>query len=141
MSSGNGTAAPDCDRCALIALYAEYNRAIDSGEATTWADTFTHDGVFEHPSANFVGRRELERFIRERTAKLGAHPCSHQRHWNDVLDVQLDGIRASGSCRLLVSGIRTDTNRPEVLATGRYTDELVKGENGWRFRRRRLKLD
>lgn len=141
MSYGNGTAALACDRCALVALYAAYNHAIDTGDAPNWAQTFADDGIFEHPSANFVGHSELERFIRERNAKLAAHPCSDQRHWNDPIDLNIQSTRASGTCRLLVSGMRRDTNRPEVLATGYYIDELVKGEKGWRFRRRRLKLD
>ena len=141
MTIGTATAVSACDRCALLVLYAEYNRALDAGNAAAWADTFTDDGIFEHPSAHFVGRIELERFVRQRTTKLDSHPCSHQRHWNDAIEFRADGVRANGSCCLLVSGIRRETNHPEVVATGRYTDELVKRDNGWRFRRRRLQVD
>ena len=130
-----------CDRCALIALYSAYNRAIDAGDAAAWAQTFTDDGAFEHPSRHFVGRVALEQFITQRAAKLGSHPCSHQRHWNDGIELHVNGARALGNCRLLLSGMHRDTGRTEVVTTGRYSDELVKDDLGWRFCRRHLQVD
>lgn len=129
------------ERLDILALYAEYNRTIDSGDAAAWARTFAEDGVFQHPSRDFVGRPELEGFVRDRTPKLATHPCASQRHWNDAITVEDNTGNVTGSCQLIVWGLSRDTSKPEVIARGRYADELVKSNSGWRFRRRTLRIE
>jgi hypothetical protein len=129
------------DRLEILALYAEYNRTIDAGDSSAWACTFIEEGVFHHPAQDFAGREQLKRFIKERTSKMAAHLCIDQRHWNDAISLKGTESEATGSCLLLVAGRRRDTGKPEVVARGRYVDDLVKVASGWRFRCRTLRVD
>ena len=49
-------------------LYAQYNHAIDSGDAEAWAATFTADGSFN----KFTGHEALAGFVRQWREKNGA---------------------------------------------------------------------
>ncbi|MBB1632495.1 MULTISPECIES: nuclear transport factor 2 family protein [Cupriavidus] len=129
-----------CDKLEIIALYAAYNRAIDGGDAAAWARTFVENGVFEHPMRGYRGTTQLEGFVLERTEKLATHPVAHQRHWNDALRLDGDGGIATGTCDLIVAGVKRDTAAPLVLASGSYRDELVKVGTEWRFSKRTLQL-
>jgi hypothetical protein len=131
---------PD-DRLMILALYAQYNRAIDAGDALPWARTFLEEGVFLHPAATYRGIAELIRFVTERQSKLGDHSVGEQRHWNDNIILEGSNDQASGSCDLLVAGRNRQTGRPEVVARGRYTDRLTATAQGWRFVERRLQIE
>ncbi len=54
------------DKIEIQELVIRYNRAIDSGDAVGWVDTFTADGVFESLRVGtFTGREELRRLATE----------------------------------------------------------------------------
>lgn len=129
------------DKLEILTLYAQYNRCIDAGDSVAWARTFIEGGVFCHPTRDFVGRSQLERFVEDRTVRLATHPCAEQRHWNDAITIEGSANEAAGSCLLLVWGSRRDTGTPEVVAHGHYIDELVKVDSAWHFRRRTLRVD
>jgi hypothetical protein len=129
------------DELAIRKLYAVYCQTLDAGIAAAWAQTFVAEGSFHHPAATFTGRAELERFVRERSGKLGSHPVVRQRHWNDRIGLCGGGDGATGECDLLVAGMHRETGRPEVVAQGRYEDRLVRTSEGWRFSERRLLVE
>lgn len=128
------------DHLAILALYAEYNRTIDAGDAASWARTFHEAGVFHHPSRAFDGRVQLEAFVAGRVERLATHDVVHQRHWNDEIAVVGSDDRATGRCLLLIAGVDRSTLKPVVVAMGSYVDELVKVGNRWLFQQRTLRV-
>lgn len=126
------------DELSIIALYAAYNNAADSGDAVAWAATFTDDGLFEPSSRRFEGTEELRGFIEQRTAGFAASPFADQQHWNDPVILSGEGDQLTGTCRLVITGTARATGKLEVVAAGRYNDRLVRHGTGWRFAERRL---
>jgi len=111
-------------------LYARYNHAIDSGDAETWAGTFTADGVFNNNS----GREALLNFARN-YAKTG----TTRRHWNTNLLITPTPEGASGTVYLFLLDIAAKP--PTVATAAKYEDLLVKTAQGWRFKKRATRAD
>ena len=109
-------------------LYAEYNYAIDRGDAAAWADTFTSDGVFNR---QFAGREALIGFIKLWRTSLGG---ADRRHWNSNLSLTPDATGVHGEVYLLLLDV--GTKPPTIRMNATYSDELVRTPNGWRFKSR-----
>jgi len=139
-SSRTGMTIDAHEQIAILALYAEYNRSIDAADVVGWLATFVEDGVFYHPSRNYTGRIELHTFITNRSAQLSTNPIAELMHWNGPIVLSGNADSATGSCRLLVSGIARESGKPEVVARGRYQDSLVRTKEGWHFKDRRLQI-
>ncbi len=112
-------------------LYARYNWTIDAGDSEGYASTFTPDGVF---NAN-VGHDAIVKFSDGFRAGLG----SHVRHWNTNLLITPTATGASGQVYLVL--VDFATKPPSILTSASYTDELVKTNQGWRFKKRTTKGD
>jgi hypothetical protein len=113
-------------------LYANYNIAIDNGDAEGWAAKFTPDGVFN----TFAGHDALIGFIKLWREKL--HGAS-LRHWNNNLQITGDGKEANGFVYLMLVDV---TTKPvSIVSTHTYTDNLLKTKEGWRFTKRITKAD
>ena len=110
-------------------LYATYNNAIDTGDAEGWAATFTPDGTFN----TFTGKDALVGFVKTWKERGG----NNRRHWNTNLRILPSKDGATGSTLLLL----LDVTNKSILATGSYSDELVRTPDGWRFRNRQFKND
>jgi hypothetical protein len=119
------------DHAEIQQLYAKYNHAIDSGNAEEWAATFTADGVFNN---RFTGREALIGFVNNWKAN-----GTSRRHWNSNLTVTASGQGAKGSVYLMLLDV--GVKPAAVMATGVYSDELVKTADGWRFKSRAVKMD
>ena len=111
-------------------LYATYNNAIDTGDAEGWAATFTPDGTFN----KFTGKEALVGFVQQWKDKMNG---LNRRHWNTNLRIQPSKDGATGSTLLMLLDVTTKS----IVATGFYTDELVKTPAGWRFENRQFKSD
>ncbi len=108
-------------------LYAQYNMAIDSGDAEGYASTFTPDGVFN----NFNGHDALVGFINRWKDQMNG---GNMRHWNTNLAIKGTPDGASGAVYLLLVDV---SKRPPVIASAaKYDDQLVKTPQGWRFKKR-----
>jgi hypothetical protein len=116
------------DRLDIQDLYARYNHAIDSGNGDAWAATFTPDGVFESAQGTQTGSESLKQFASGFASRLKG------RHWinNLVMDEAPGG--ANGSCYLVLYNLGGE--KPSILATAIYNDELTKTASGWRFAKR-----
>ena len=113
-------------------LYAQYNNAIDSGDAEGYAATFTPDGVFN----NFNGHDALVGFIHRWRENMKG---GNMRHWNTNLAIHGTPEGASGSVYLLLVDVSV---RPPAIATAaKYEDQLVKTPQGWRFKKRVTKAE
>lgn len=115
------------DYAEIEQLYAQYNWAIDSGDAEGYASTFTEDGVFN----NFTGHDELAGFIATWMKDMNG---GTRKHWNSNLRITGDGKTAKGKVYLLL--IDTAVQPPGIIASASYNDELVKTSDGWRFSKR-----
>jgi SnoaL-like domain len=113
-------------------LYAQYNIAIDGGDAEGYAATFTPDGVFN----TFTGKEALIGFVHAWRERLGG---AARKHWNTNLRITGDSQQASGSVYLMLLDI--STKPVSVAGTATYTDMLVKTKQGWRFTKRTTKGD
>jgi hypothetical protein len=108
-------------------LYAQYNVAIDTGDAQAYAATFTPDGVFN----TFSGHDALVGFIKIWRERLNG---ASRRHWNTNLLINGEGKNATGSVYLMLLDV--STKPVSIAAVATYTDSLVKTSNGWRFTKR-----
>ncbi len=112
------------DRLDIIELVARYNQAIDSRDASGYAETFTEDGVFQIAGqAEIKGREKLARMV-ERLGPPGS------RHWVNNIVIDGDGDEATMHCYLTVF------NALRVTNMGRYANTLRKVEGKWKFVRR-----
>jgi hypothetical protein len=113
-------------------LYAQYNMAIDSGDAEGYAATFTPDGVFN----TFNGHDALVGFIhRWRETMKGGN----MRHWNSNLAITGTPEGANGAVYLLLVDI--SVKPPAITTAAKYEDQLVKTPQGWRFKKRATKSE
>lgn len=137
LSMAVGTAAhadglTPADYMEIEQLYAQYNWAIDTGDAEAYANTFTEDGVFN----NFTGHDALKGFIKRWVENMGG---ASRKHWNTNLKISGDGETANGQVYLML--LDTSAQPPAIVATATYTDTLVKTEDGWRFSNRATQSD
>lgn len=68
-------------------------------------------------------------------AGLGAHV----RHWNTNLMILPSAAGASGQVYLVL--VDFATTPATIAASGSYADELVKTAEGWRFKKRAVRID
>lgn len=116
------------DRLAIEQLYARYANAADAGDAEGWADCFEADGSFVSFGRTQRGREELMAVVE------GSRRRPPGRHWISNLVVEPAEYGATATAYLAWLHI---TKLPVTMpTTGIYRDELVRGPEGWRFRRR-----
>lgn len=130
------------DRLAVQELTARYAHYVDNGLGEAWASTFTPDGVLEYHGIPVCGHEELAAFASQ---DLGFYP-THFVGNSIMVQVAPDLIHARS---MVVVAIRSKNEAPvvvhdmtidaptETLGVGVYDDEIVKTEQGWRFRFRR----
>jgi uncharacterized protein (TIGR02246 family) len=127
------------DRARIRELTARYNRCFDDGDVEGFAATFTEDGVMEVAGGFTVsGRAGLEEMCRSTPYGIV--------HVTADATVEVDGDRAVQDTTILVLQRPKPDAAPEervssLSRTGRYHDELVRTEGGWRFARRTVTLD
>jgi ketosteroid isomerase-like protein len=122
-------------RARILELTARYNHAFDGGDVDAYVATFTPDGVMEIDGGP---RYEGSAALAEMCANTPAGTIMHVTV-NPVVTV--DGDRAHQEVTLLVVGMPRQPGEPSRLQrSGRYSDDLVRTEQGWRFTRRRVQL-
>jgi hypothetical protein len=133
MSDPTGTKFADWQ--AIRELTATYNRCFDKSDAAGWAGTFLESGRLEviGQGVTYTGRDQLSEFCRSRGWGI--------LHMTLDPEVTVDGDRADQRCNLLMFRRYESQERPTLLATGRYSDRLVRTSDGWRFAVRQVQLD
>jgi uncharacterized protein (TIGR02246 family) len=127
------------DRIKIRELTARYNHCFDDGDAEGFAATFTEDGVMEVTGGFTVsGRAALEQMCLNTPYGIV--------HVTVDPVVEVDGDRAVQETTVLVLQRPKPDAAPEertssLFRTGRYRDELVRTDGGWRFARRNATLD
>ncbi len=126
-------------------LLARYNIAIDLGRIGQWVECFTPDGVFEclglPDGAALGGRHEGADALRAYAETHFGINKGRARHWNWNLMVEPAGEgRAAMTCYLNAHSAGQGDSAV-LRVTGIYRDELVKGDEGWRFASRQVTID
>jgi uncharacterized protein (TIGR02246 family) len=114
-------------------LAARYNQAVDSGDAESFAATFTPDGVSVTPQSTTTGHAALAELVHAL-----ARTVSGLRHWVNNHVVTVDGDQATATVYVMALLTGDDT---KIAVTGRYTDQLQRTPAGWRFTRREFVPD
>lgn len=104
------------------------------------AETFTEDGVLETPTATYHGRAQIEQGLGggRKAGDKAKSAASHTftRHHLTTSNLSLtDQTHAAGRTYFAVY---TDAGLDHV---GFYDDELVLTGAGWKFQRRRVRID
>jgi hypothetical protein len=123
------------DRIEIQELTARYNRAADATDPGALLALFTADATVE-----MTGGDAPALYTGSELAQLVA-PSEDQRvHMTMDATVELDGDTATQECTLLLV---TRSRRRGLMGffTGRYSDELVRTPEGWRFARRVVHVD
>ncbi|KOS55413.1 nuclear transport factor 2 family protein [Rhodococcus rhodochrous] len=116
-------------------LTATYNRCFDRSDAPGWASTFIPSGRLEVAGEGvaYAGHDELRNFCSSRGWGI--------LHMTLDPEVTVDGDRGEQRCNLVMFQRYENRERPTLLATGRYTDTLIRTPHGWRFECRVVELD
>ena len=121
------------DTVEILQLYSRYNTAIDTGDSKGFAGCFVAEGVFDSGMGVQTGHESIAAFAKQTHDNM---PGMRHDATNIVVDGQ--GDRATGSAFLI--GYLVDGGH-KVIVTGRYSDELTRTAEGWRFTKRVFKAD
>ena len=121
------------DTINILQLYSRYNTAIDTGDGSDFGACFVPDGIFDNGMKVIEGRSDIAEFAAQTHSAMPG-----LRHNAVNIVIEGDGESAAGSAFLI--GYLVDGGY-KVIVTGRYTDELSKAGEGWRFTKRVFKAD
>ncbi len=124
------------DHAAIQRLYGQYSQAIDLGSPGDFANVFTDDALLRTEMGDYAGREAIEGFAAWFRSQFG----TRNRHWPANLVVQADGDMVTATCYFGAFEVGAPTG-PVPIASGRYTDVLVRTSGGWRFASRDIAMD
>jgi hypothetical protein len=125
------------DRFEIHELVARYNKAIDTGDADGWADTFTEDGEFDGLAGVFKGRDELRAFVRSYVTDPAFADWAASQHWTTNFVIDGDGDRAELFAH--VKMVKPEADGGRIILVGWYEDSLVKVGGRWLFTKRTVR--
>lgn len=124
------------DYVAIQQLYAEFNTALDTGQADRYAATWTEDGEFTGGRPAGHGNEPVPRTPnvrgKEQIWQMGQQGGAGSRHFvtNLVVTPTTDGATATAFLILM------NAHDTTITATAIYNDTLVKTKDGWKFKKR-----
>lgn len=129
------------DRLDILELPARYADALDLLEPEQLPTVFTDDAVWE-----VIGGRRLEGMaeIMEFMGRADVHPGAHLMTNLYIASVTEDPRDGGPLVNLRSRGIfpvgPSDPKNPTTVFYGRYDDDVVRVEAGWRIRHRRYQF-
>ncbi|WP_067667794.1 nuclear transport factor 2 family protein [Nocardia miyunensis] len=127
---------------AIHQLYARQSRAIDSGAAQEWAQTFTADGEFHSPTypEPVVGTAALTEFAAEfdRAARAADERRRHVLSNLLVERVDADTLAVSGYLQVLATRIGGESR---LVRFTTIDDRLTRHGDDWSITRRVVERD
>jgi 3-phenylpropionate/cinnamic acid dioxygenase small subunit len=123
------------DERAIIDVCVRYATAIDDRDWERLRSCFLPDAVgIYHADRPLTGYPAIEEAVR-----TAVTPLSRTQHLVTNFTVVLDGDRATSRCYLHAQHVRAGLPGGETFViAGRYSDRLVRTDDGWRIRERRL---
>jgi len=133
------------DEREILATLYTYGRALDYGDRGGFLDCFTPDAdyvvemrVGAEGNFRFHGRDELGAYFDGHTHA----PDAWHKHVTVNPSVSSAGDTATATSYFLRVDSAPTSGPATVLASGRYTDELVRADDGkWRIRSRRCEVE
>ncbi len=133
------------ERAILETLY-QYGHSMDYGPDADFVDCFTQDGVWDvrmrkAADSSFVcrGHDELRASLAQQTGVRP--PALYAKHLLVEPRIVVTGDRASVQSYFLRTEPQ-DTGPTQIVASGRYLDDLVRCDDGrWRFSERIAEID
>ena len=125
--------ARERDRAEIEELMWRYTRALDTGDGTTYASTYTVDGEFSAGGNATKGRDALKKMVDGLKPAAGAPPRAPLYHmetnsWIEFIDK--DHARHH-AYYLTVSGADGANTPPRIVAAGRSVDHLERVNGKW----------
>ena len=127
------------DRVEIRDLISRYNKAIDTGDADGYANTFTPDGVFIGIVGTFNGRDELRAFAAAYSVEEQYAEFASAQHWVTNVVADGDGDEATVFSHLQMVKPLPDGGR--ILLVGHYDDIVRKVDGQWLFAQRTVVSD
>ena len=127
------------DRLDIIELPGRYADALDRLEPERLRRVFTQDAVWEvvDGTVRLVGLEEIMEFM----GRTGVHPGAHLMTNVYIDEVAADPTDGGRLVRLRSRGVYpvgpSDRKEPTAVFYGRYDDDVVHTDAGWRIRHRR----
>ena len=122
------------DRVEIRDLISRYNKAIDTGDADGYANTFTPDGEFIGIVGTFNGRDELRAFAAAYAIEEQYAEFASAQHWVTNIVADGDGAQATVFSHLQMVKPLPDGGR--ILLVGHYDDIVRKVDGQWLFAQR-----
>jgi ketosteroid isomerase-like protein len=125
------------DYIEICQLSARYNQLSDAADGVEYAKLFVEDGLWESGPPHARMRAQGPEQLAATCAAMGkgiVHITC-----NPYIEVQ--GDRATHTCKMIIFTGSPDKTSNEFVGTGRYTDELVRTPDGWRFTHRSSVMD
>ena len=135
----------EAERAIVDTMYA-YGRGLDYGERDVFLNCFTADADYRvdmrlggESALHFHGHAELAEYYESHTHA----PDAWHKHVTTNPSISIDADTATSVSYFLRVDAATDGAGPaSVLASGRYLDEFVVGDDGvWRIRSRRCEVE
>lgn len=117
-------------------LLAEYGHRADSGDGESYAALYTADGELVESGTTITPPAKIAA-VANRFAEMAADlpQPSGSKHVTVNSVVHVDGDRATAHSDLLALSLNPERGW-HISGVGRYDDDLVRTDEGWRFRRR-----
>jgi len=136
------------DRARILDLITDYSKAWDAADADAFAGLFTEDAVCvfyrdgaDSPSATLEGAQDLRHAIESRAGRFrDMGLVTDHRMANTQLEVvDATTVRAHSHGTVFWQMPARDPQRRPVQ-TGTYESVIVRRDEGWRFRKRVIRL-
>jgi uncharacterized protein (TIGR02246 family) len=130
---GQDNSAREKDRADIEELMWRYTRALDTGDGTTYAETYTADGQFGAGANATKGRDALKKMVDALKPQPGAParaPLYHMETNTWIEFIDKDHARHH-AYYLTVSGAGPDNAQPRIVAAGRSVDHLERVNGKW----------
>ncbi|WP_419838970.1 nuclear transport factor 2 family protein [Candidatus Poriferisodalis sp.] len=127
------------DRVEIRDLISRYNKAIDTGDADGYANTFTPDGQFIGIVGTFNGRDELRAFAEAYSTEEQYAEFYSAQHW--VTNVVADGDADQATVFSHIQMVKPLPEGGTILLVGHYDDIVRKVDGQWLFAQRIVASD
>ena len=127
------------DRVEIRDLISRYNKAIDTGDADGYANTFTPDGQFIGIVGTFNGRDELRAFAEAYSTEEQYAEFYSAQHW--VTNVVADGDADQATVFSHIQMVKPLHEGGTILLVGHYDDIVRKVDGQWLFAQRIVASD
>ncbi|CAN5478869.1 aromatic-ring-hydroxylating dioxygenase subunit beta [soil metagenome] len=136
----------------LLELQHRYMAALDNDELERWPTFFTPDCIYEIiPKENIDAGLAMpviycrnDRMLRDRVTSLRQaniyepHVYRHMASGLLIKSAEGDTVTATSSYAVIRTGLSGESS---VYQAGRYEDECIRTDDGWRYRKKRVVYD